>query len=696
MKKLIIGLLLLLFPYNVFAACVGESPTWTTTPDYASVAACVAGATAGDTINVTAGDGSEEWPSKITINTAVNIIGPGKANLTITWTTTTHPRTALRINGAARISGFTFYTASGQLAIYVQGQGWRIDHCKFHFYDAAGTSQSAEIISPNGTDVEIQPYGLIDNNEFINSKIVVNGGTDHEWQSAAWYDDLGLGTANAVYVEDNTFVKTNATATQAVDANRGGKYVFRYNTVTGNIGESGTGVIGTMAHSLQDNNERGTRKWELYGNIITSTHSNSFAAMWMRGGTGMLFYNDTTSSVNWNADIYLDNVRSATSVNYPTAENNLARGQCDGDSNYDGNEDTTGWPCRDQIGRSTDAFHWATVSFPSPAQASVPAYIWSNYGNSGLVIPRVDSSSANHIQANRDYFTQVGTFTGASGVGCGTLANRPGTCTAGVAYWATTQSCSTLTDHVGTTPTTPIAGTLYKCVTVGETTEWQAYYTPYTYPHPLRGEADIVAPTATWAIDSTGLIATGTFSETVNATTKTGVSFTGSVTGAITATYKDGMPGSIVRYDLNKEVQQGETIVVDYTTPGTGIKDLAGNALADISDGSVSNGSTQSTPPLVTLTIGTHTGSTVNVYPGISCGSTCGPVEYDNGTVLTLNITTLPNYTGCTIGGTGCGASTTMSEDRNCTITCTKIAPDYTLGSGAAVTIGSGAAATLY
>jgi hypothetical protein len=693
MKKILYTLILILLCCGTSNAdCTGESPTWTTTPDRTSVAACVAGSTAGDTINVTAGDGSETWTSAVTVDKAVNIIGPGKDNLTISWTS----ETAFTISlAAARISGFGFYTTTGQAAIDVRGQGWRIDHCKYNYYDAAGTHKSGVAFYPNGTNTTTQPYGLIDNNEFINGKIDVFGGGNHANESAAWFDDLSLGSANAVYIEDNTFVKTNTTATQAVDANRGGKYVFRYNTITGTIGESGTGVIGTMAHSLQADNTRGTRKWELYGNTITSTHTNSYAALFMRGGTGVMFYNDTTSSVNWNVNIYFDNVRSFT---FSTDVNDIAEGRCDGDNNYDMNDDAYGWPCRDQIGRSSDASLWSTITFPAPDQASVPAYVWGNYGNSGLLAPTIQTGSTNHIKANRDYYTQVGTFTGASGVGCGTRAQRPGTCTAGVGYWETDQSCSDLSDHTGASPTTPISGTLYKCTTVGETTEWQAYYTPYTYPHPLREatEEDAVAPTATWAIDASGLIATGTFSETVNATTKTGVSFTGSVTGAITATYKDGMPGSIVRYDLNKEVQQSDTVVVDYTTPGDGIKDLAGNALADISDGAVSNGSTQGTPPLVTLTIGTHTGATVNVYPGINCGSTCGPVEYDSGSVLTLNVTTLRNYTGCTIGGTGCGASTTMSEARTCTVTCTKISPDVAIGSGAAVTLGSGAVGTLY
>jgi hypothetical protein len=70
----------------------------------------------------------------------------------------------------------------------------------------------------------------------------------------------------------------------------------------------------------------------------------------------------------------------------------------------------------------------------------------------------------------------AGGWVSSIGVGQGTFANRPSTCTAGtdpaqgniaapgVAYWATDQS------------------TLYVC---NPTNTWTAYYTPYTYPHPL-------------------------------------------------------------------------------------------------------------------------------------------------------------------------------------------------------------------
>jgi hypothetical protein len=91
--------------------------------------------------------------------------------------------------------------------------------------------------------------------------------------------------------------------------------------------------------------------------------------------------------------------------------------------------------------------------------------------------------SPNIVNENAQFWNYNASFNGNSGIGCGPLANRPATCTTGVGYWVTNQSCSDLIGLVGANPAQPIAGTLYKCTS---TNNWTAYYTPYTYPHPLR------------------------------------------------------------------------------------------------------------------------------------------------------------------------------------------------------------------
>jgi hypothetical protein len=122
----------------------------------------------------------------------------------------------------------------------------------------------------------------------------------------------------------------------------------------------------------------------------------------------------------------------------------------------------------DQPGRGkgdlvTDSNPVATASWPH--QAVEPAYAWGNTYNNLQQLNL--ASEYPTIQENRDFYNQNSNFNGSSGIGVGTLANRPSTCTEGVAYWATDQGSN---------------GTLYQC-TAPDT--WTQYYQPYVYPHPL-------------------------------------------------------------------------------------------------------------------------------------------------------------------------------------------------------------------
>jgi hypothetical protein len=467
----------------VTSGCTGASPTWTSTPDSASVASCVSRAKAGDTINVSAG--SSTWEADavtIPVDKPLKIMGPGADSLIISlngnFAFTILPYVGTAQLTATRISGFKFLSPldAKYSAIKVQGQGWRIDHCAYESIESASSVTGGFFIQATGINTTVQPYGLVDNNTIINGKIDTMGAANATDQSAAWYDALDLGGASAVYIEDNHFSTSYPIVTAkhlVVDSGYAGKYVFRYNTVSnGNI----------QNHSLQVAGNRGSRKTEVYGNSLDTINDNLWVAIHMLAGTGVVFNNNITGK-GATYGLGFDNRRSYTSVG--------CLGLCNGSQPWDGNLDASGWPCRDQIGRGGDVSQWANCNcgIPAPSQINSPFYAWSIIGASN----DLNNLQPTHIQANRDYYytdavncpsnSSHATNKCSAGVGCGPPLYIPEYCATGTAYWATNQSCSDMTGMVGANPTTPISGTLYKCTA---TNTWTPYYTPYTYPHPLR------------------------------------------------------------------------------------------------------------------------------------------------------------------------------------------------------------------
>jgi hypothetical protein len=145
--------------------------------------------------------------------------------------------------------------------------------------------------------------------------------------------------------------------------------------------------------------------------------------------------------------------------------------------------------CADQAGRGAGNYISGTTPSPASAlsEALDPIYEWNDRA-SNLNHGNVSTDTARTI-ANRDWYTDNsngspvaqtsptspfdGSGSGGNGVGWGTLARRPTTCTVQVGYFATDTN------------------TLYECLSPNV---WTPSYTPYTYPHPLTSSDSPVAP----------------------------------------------------------------------------------------------------------------------------------------------------------------------------------------------------------
>ena len=355
------------------------------------VQATIDAAVSGDTVIIPAG--SATWTSGVSIPNSKNIalIGAG-SNVTVIISGMSSSQLLQMNFSTSRVSGIQFVlTGSGEFAISVRGQNWRIDNCRFG--NTTGNRKMA--IFANGSSTSDHPVGVIDHCVFEPDIRVYVHGDQGLLAHREWAKPLGLGTNNAVFIEDCVFNRTQGGNT--IDSHFGGRYVFRYNTVSGSYPEM---------HSVAEN-ARATRSWEVYENTFDGGTVHPWTMGYVRGGTGVYFNNTYTGT--WEVyGIAMDNRRSWENVSYPP-------GVADGTSPWDGNTAPTetykGWPARDQIGRGSDEWLWTDAN-PYPPQASDPAYFWNNKHGDNDVVPYLantagDSRVAMHIQEGRDYFVGI-------------------------------------------------------------------------------------------------------------------------------------------------------------------------------------------------------------------------------------------------------------------------------------------------
>ena len=342
-------------------------------------------AVTGDVVALPAGSctwtATYAWQAPVYINNMQKIAIQG-AGMDSTIITRSPQGAALSLNlSGSSVANMQFVEGY----IRPDGDGWRIHHCRF------SSSTGYVGVQVFGTRENLHPTGLIDHCIFTNMTVGIAGGPTM-MAHGIWAKPLNLGTGdNVVYVEDNVF--NGPLYGNSVDGNYGARYVVRYNTIND---------MWIEAHSVQGAN-RSIRSWEIYNNTFNQRNRALWVPFRLRGGTGVVF-NNTVTGIWTQPSIVIDNVRSGTVGNFGTEP-----GFCNGNSAWDGNTASlSGYPCRDQIGRSTDQWLWTTTT-PYPPQSLDPAYSWNNkYGAQNVIFSVYgDGINNTHIKEGRDYFNNA-------------------------------------------------------------------------------------------------------------------------------------------------------------------------------------------------------------------------------------------------------------------------------------------------
>lgn len=489
----------------------------------------------GDTVQIPAG--SSSWTSGVSwTNTGGILLGAGSLSTTGGGDATvitdnisgSSNLKVMDLQGLSEIAGITVQSGTGSVkdsgTVRVgQTTNLKIHHCHFDT-----SSDSNYQVVQFGGGVRGVMYECIVDLVDLNGLYFYNGRSDPEDENDEqgnyeWTQPTAFGTSDYFYIEDCVF--NNEDAGRIWDGFTAAKVVVRFCTVV----NGGLSEAHATGHSPDD---RGTRSQEIYGNSVTTTlgaTGPSFAGVDFSSGTGLAWGNSWDGAYKHcillnvtrkNNDTY---GQSATpnGWGYAGTAFNGTGSNWDGGT-FNGTSTSDGYPCLDMPGRGAgdllvglhpNKVNNTTGTIRWPNQAHEPIYMWNNTGTfaSGWGGSALNNNTGGRAAANRDYYAQASgiqtnattPFNGTSGTGWGTLANRPTTCTTGVAYWATDQGdWNTSASNPYGVNQSGNSGVLYVATA---TDTWSLYYEPYTYPHPLRSDQE---PTGN--INFSGTLTVGT------------------------------------------------------------------------------------------------------------------------------------------------------------------------------------------
>jgi hypothetical protein len=453
-KPIKIYILLFFFICIVNSYCFALTHTVSGDCSASAVQIAINNATEGDIIDVTC-TGTVNWSTPIKLNGGKTLIGGGKkgANgtdgtwpLTINVTLTGSNALIEIINTdnseINRVSGFKFEgTGAPTWIIKVIGKGtgkdgkgtFRIDNNYFN-----AVAYGSRLTFTDGSAGKMT--GVFDNNVFYYLKTSTprnygNNSYQNTYKGISstcyGYDSLhrsiGFGSDDFVFWEKNymhnAFLETS---------DGGGRVVFRYNEIKSDYTDNSMLVLDGHGADTAGHNCAGIVANEFYNNTITGL--KAFAQIVdMRGGKWMVHNNNFQSG-------YLQiNEYRVSGPQY------LDWNTCSGTS------------CCEQACKQNPTINDFSVCYPLPNQVR-NTYLWNNIKSNMNMSPAAPSGSEavvnKYIAINRDYWMPS----------YGLEEDLPSTCTTGNYYGATD------------------SGKLWKC----NNNVWEEYYTPFTYPHPLR------------------------------------------------------------------------------------------------------------------------------------------------------------------------------------------------------------------
>lgn len=313
-------------PYTCSAPAPTPTPTPTPTPaptgpvvtaascSYAAVSAAVNSAATGTTVSVPAGDCS--WGTQqLNVPAGIYLRGAGQDKTVIrrvgSVSNTSYLVAYNCSNGQrAQFSGMTLI-GNGNAAIQDKGLGL-LNGCSD--FSVTNSKFSKFVFSAVYVGDAPKQRGVIFKNNFIDnySPELKNLGYGVAVYGGGAWPALSLGSADAVFVEDNYFSGNR----HNIASNNGSVYVFRYNKVNGT--DAAKDYAMTDAHGLSSS-QRGSRSFEIYNNTYSTSISSGLqrTAIGIRGGDGVIFNNTVPATVSRTVELMVEGFGCGT---YPGAD----------------------------------------------------------------------------------------------------------------------------------------------------------------------------------------------------------------------------------------------------------------------------------------------------------------------------------------------------------------------------------------